>query len=290
MKKLFLIGIGFALAVAVFGVAGFAYAQTQYPPEPQTTDGPEFPYGRAGWSRGSRGGTMDGQSAFMSSGMMSFAPTEGEEGPLHDYVFPAMAEAFGLTDEQIEAFEIARETMQSIRADLSQDEIRAAMQQAFTTAIENALADDAITEEQAAQWLERLDQMGDRAPGMIMPGNDILDRRSKAGSYMQGVSTGFRLSRQMMLNHEYMDAAIADALDISVEELDELRSADGFSWQTYAAEQGLSDEEISAMRTEIFTNAVSAALEEGSITQEQADWVLERLENLEASDGWFGRP
>ncbi len=290
MKKLFLIGIGFVLAVAVFGVAGFAYAQTQYPPEPPDPDGPEFPYGRGGWSRRSRGATMDRQSAFMSSGMMGFAPAEGQEGPLHDYVFPAMAEAFGLTDEQIEAFEIARETMQSIRADLSQDEIRAATQQAFTAAIENALADGAITEEQAEQWLGRLDQMGDRAPGMRMPGNDILDRRSKAGSYRHGFITGFRLSRQMMLNHEYMDAAIADALDISVEELDELRAADDFSWQTYAAEQGLSDEEISAMRTEIFTNAVSAALEDGSITQEQADWVLERLENLEASGGWFGRP
>ncbi len=35
MKKLVLIGLGFVLAVAVFGVAGFAYAQTQEPPEPQ---------------------------------------------------------------------------------------------------------------------------------------------------------------------------------------------------------------------------------------------------------------
>ena len=62
MKKLFLIGLGFVLAVAVFGVAGFAYAQTQEPPEDPGSASPEFPYGRGGWSRGARGGMM-GQGA-----------------------------------------------------------------------------------------------------------------------------------------------------------------------------------------------------------------------------------
>jgi hypothetical protein len=94
----------------------------------------------------------------------------------------------------------------------------------------------------------------------------------------------------MTLNHEYLDAAIADELGVSVEELQALRSEDGFNLRKYAEEQGLSDEALAALRTEIFTNAVSLALEDEAISPEQAEWLLERLEGLEARGGWFGRP
>jgi hypothetical protein len=277
MKKLLLIGIGFVLAIAVFGVAGFALAQTQEPPETETAEGPEFPYGRGGWSRGSHGGMMGGPMGFAPGGMMDFGLDEGETGLLHDYLWPAVAEAFGLTEEQIEAFEIVRDTIQGIREDLTQEEIFEAMKQAKTTAIENALADGAITEEQAEQWLERLEQMEGFAPG-------------KAGDFRRGFSRGVQVGRQMMINHEYMEAAIAEALDISVEEFQELRTEEGFNLKTYADEQGLTDEEFNALHIEILTNAVNAALEDGAITQEQADGILERLENAEGRGVWFGRP
>lgn len=283
MKKLLLIGVGFALAIAVFGVGGFAYAQTQEPPEPQSVDGSEFPFDRGGRSRGSRSGIQGGGPDVASDGMMGLDLDEGETGPLHEYLWSAIAEAFELSDAQTEAFEIVRETMQGIRADLSQEEIRAVMQQAMTTAIENALADGAITEDQAEQWLERVDQM-QGLPGMPFGG------RGRSRDFRQGFSTGVNFGRQMMLNHEYLDAAIVKALDISAEELEELRAEEGFSWQAYAEELGLSDEEIATLRAEIFTNAVNAALEDNAITQEQADWVLERLENFEGRGQWFGQP
>jgi len=275
MKKLFLIAIGFTLAVAVFGVAGFAYAQIQEPPEAQTSEGAEFPYGRAGWSRGSNGGVMS--SNF----------DEDESGPLHDYILPAIAEAFGLTEAQIEAFEIARQTVQEIRSTLTPEEIRAAMQQAFRTAIENALSDGAITEEQAENWLERLEGMGDRIPGVFLPNWNALGRMQ---GYRQGFTTGFRFSRQMMLNHEYLDAAIVDELGISMEELQEMKADQGFNLKEYAEEQGLSEDEFTALRIEIFTKAINAALKDGVITQEQADWILERMDALESRGGWFGQP
>lgn len=147
------------------------------------------------------------------------------------------------------------------------------MKEAMTAAIESALADGAITEDQAAQWLERLEQSDGRPPKMPFGG------RGKDGDYRQGFANGVRFGRQMMINHEYVDAAIADALEISVDELQELRTEDGFSWRAYAEEQGLSEEEILTLHTEILTNAVNAALEDGAITQEQADQILERLEN-----------
>ena len=284
MKKLFLIGFGFVLAVAVFGVAGFAYAQTQEPPEPQSAESPEFPFGRGGWSRSSRDGMQGGQPGMAPGGMMGFGLDAGEQGPLHEYLWPAIVDAFGLTDEQATAFEIVRETMQGIRSDFSQEETHDAMKQATTTAIENALADGAITEEQAERWLERLEQSEGIAPKM--PGGG----RSRADSYRQGFSKGVKFGRQMIINHEYLDAAIADALDISVEELEALRTEEGFHWKVYAEEQGLSEDEIVAMHTEIVTNAVNAALEDGAITQEQADQILERLENFEFGPPPSGRP
>lgn len=283
MKKLFLIGIGFALAVVVFGVAGFVYAQVQDPPVDPVTEGTEFPYGRGGGSRGARGGMMGRGGDLIPGGMMGFGLEEGETGPLHDYLWPAIANAFGLTDEQVEAFEIARETLQGIRADLSQEEIRDAMRQAMTTAIENALADGAITEEQAEQWLEHLEQM-QGIPGTPFGG------RIRPGSFRQGFMKGLNFGRQMVLNHEYMDAALAEALDISVEELAEMRAEGGFNLKDYAEEMGLSDEEVVALHAEIFTNAINAALEDGAITQEQADLLLQRLENFQDRGDWFVQP
>ena len=274
MKKLLLIGVGFALAVVIFGVAGFAYAQVQEPPETPATEGAEFPYGRANQGRGSRGGMMSGKGDFSPGAMLGFDLNEGETGPLHDYLWPAVAEAFNLTDEQIEAFEIVRETVQGIRADLSQEEIQAAMKQAMTTAIENALADGAITEEQAEQWLERLDQM-QGIPGMP------FDVRGRSESFRRGFSRGVNLGRRMVLDHEYLDAAIAQAFDLSAEELEELRAEGGFNWKTYAVDLGYSDEEIVTLHDEIITNAVNAALEDEAITQEQADFLLQRLESQE---------
>ena len=284
MKKLLLIGIGFVLAVAVFGVAGFAYAQTEQPPEPQTAGEAKFPYDRAGWSRASRGARMGGPMGFAPGGMMGFGLDEGQAGPLHDYLWPALAEAFDLTDEQIEAFDIARQTIQGIREDLTAEEIQTTMQAAMTAAIENALADGRITQEQADAWLEHMEQMEGLAPRMPFGG------RGKAGSSMRGFSKGVQFGRQMMLDHEYLDAAIADALDISVEELADMKAGQGFNLKAYADQQGLSQEELYALHSEIFSNAVNMALEDGAITQEQAELILERLENLEARGGRFDQP
>jgi hypothetical protein len=92
------------------GIAGFSYAQTQDPPETPSVGEPEFPYGRGGLGRGSRGG------------MMGFGSVEGEERLLHDYLWPALVEAFGLTSEQAQAFETAHKTVHVLRSDLTPEE------------------------------------------------------------------------------------------------------------------------------------------------------------------------
>ena len=246
MKKILFIGIGFALAIAVFAGAGLAYAQTQNPPPPGAP--------------------------------MGMPPAPAGDDPLGDYMIPAMAEIFGLTEEQTAALQLSRETMESLQAEMSPEEMQAAMQQVFTLAVENALADGVITQEQADQMLARAQRQGARLPGMTPP-NPRTDPRSRAAeAYKQAFEAGKRIGRQEAILRPYVEAAIADYLNVSVEELQQMRE-DGLTWQSYAEEQGLSDEEIRDLRVELFTTAINNAVADGTITQEQADRMLEHLQN-----------
>jgi hypothetical protein len=268
MKKLLLILAGVILAVGVLGAAGYAFAQTGDTPEVETTNKGEngdFP-GIAG----KRGGRWFG--------------FDRGEGLLSDYMFPEMARIFGLSDDQVAAFEKVKETMQGIKDAYTFDEIREMMKEAFTSAIDAAVADDAITQEEADQMLERMEQLGERdsSPfgGRGMRGNGKfpgfnLENRGMRGEFPR---SGFAGRGEGILG-EYMQAALADALDLSVEELQALKSEGGFNLADYAVDQGMTVEELQDMMQGVYTNAINAALEDEAITQDQADRMLELLEN-----------
>jgi hypothetical protein len=188
----------------------------------------------------------------------------GGEGVLHEYMFPEMAKAFSLSDDQVDAFQEIKETIQGIKENNTVEEIREMMRDAFTSAIDAALADDAITPEKADQMLERMEQMG---------------QRNFADFYGRGIHGGTPLEgREGGILQKYMEAALADALGVSVGELQAMKE-DGLNLKEYAEEQGLTDEELRDLMVEVNTNAINAALEDGAITQEQADWMLDALEN-----------
>jgi len=209
--------------------------------------------------------------------MMDFELAEEERNPLRDYLWPAVAEAFGLSDEQIEAFELVREVRQDMKESFTREKFRNTMRQAKITAIKNAVVDGAISEQQADYWLERLELM-ENAPG-------------KSGNIRQGYSREVIFGCQMMIYREYLDAAIAEALDISLDELVELRSEGAFSLQVYAKNSlDLIEERVRALQMEIFTVAVDAALEDAAITQVQADWLMAHLGNLVGGSRWLGQP
>ena len=77
---------------------------------------------------------------------------------------------------------------------------------------------------------------------------------------------------------EYMDAALADALGIKLDELEELKE-EGFNLREYAEENEISPEELAELMVEVQTNAINAALADGAITQEQAEHMLSMVEN-----------
>jgi hypothetical protein len=75
--------------------------------------------------------------------------------------------------------------------------------------------------------------------------------------------------------HDYMVAAFAEKLGVSVEVLEE-RLANGEHVGTIAFEQGLTVEEFQALMVDVRAQAVDQAVADGVLTQEQADWMKAR--------------
>ena len=155
-KKLLLVLTGFVLAAVVFSVAGFAYAQTQNPPDADSV----CPFCDADEGFTGRGGMMRGGNWGGRGGMMNFA-ADGEYGPMHDSMMAAFAEAFGLTADEVEARHDAGETMWQIAESqgYSLEDFNALMLSARSTALEQAVADGLVTQEQADWMQSRWDAM-----------------------------------------------------------------------------------------------------------------------------------
>ena len=156
MKKILIVGVVLAVMAATLGAVGIAYAQTQTPPTPDSVYGQGMMGGR-----GAHGGMMGGLGVSRSA-------QTGEYGPLHDYIFTAMAEAFGLTPEALQAAHDAGQTMWDIAQEqgLTQEQFAEMMLNARTQAFDQAVADGVITQEQADWMLSRMGQMWQNGGGL----------------------------------------------------------------------------------------------------------------------------
>jgi len=79
--------------------------------------------------------------------------------------------------------------------------------------------------------------------------------------------------------HETMQAAIAEALGTTVEALDAAYE-DGKSPWDIAQEQGLTEEEFSALIFDAHQAGLEQAVADGDLTQEQADWMQSRWDEM----------
>jgi len=79
--------------------------------------------------------------------------------------------------------------------------------------------------------------------------------------------------------YEAMQTAIAEALGLTVEELDVARDEGKTPWDI-AEEQGLSEDEFSTLMFDARNTALEQAVADGSITQEQADWIQSRWDDM----------
>lgn len=75
--------------------------------------------------------------------------------------------------------------------------------------------------------------------------------------------------------HTYMVTAFAEKLDLTVEDVN-ARIAAGERLYDIALAEGIAAEDFPALMTEIRSTALNAAVADGVITQEQADWMLSR--------------
>ncbi len=188
MKKLWIIGTLAALALIVFGVVGYAYAQSQNPSSPNGAPG----YGCGMFGNGSGQQDNGGRAGrgMMGNGMMGNRSNnqgdtgcpmaDGDEagtqeyGPLHDYMFKEFAQALGITPAELETRRQAGDTLWSIAQEkgLTTEQFQEMMTTARTNAANQAVADGVITQAQADFMLQHMDSMMDNGfgPG-FGPGN-----------------------------------------------------------------------------------------------------------------------
>lgn len=76
--------------------------------------------------------------------------------------------------------------------------------------------------------------------------------------------------------HDYMEEAWAKALNLTEEEL-EKRLSDGETMLQIARSQGFSEEQLTELFNQAHSEAMQKAVEAGVLSQEQADWMLNRM-------------
>lgn len=92
------------------------------------------------------------------------------------------------------------------------------------------------------------------------------------GGMMGGYAAGVDQDGPM---HDEMIAVYAEKLGISVDDLN-ARLADGETMAQIATDKGLTTEQFRALMNEAHTAAIAAAVKNGDLTQEQADWMNQR--------------
>ncbi len=115
--------------------------------------------------------------------------------------------------------------------------------------------------------------------GAGMGGNGGNGGNGRGGS--NGTGTGVPLEMNINLDgaiDDIMAQMIADALGISVEEL-QAREAAGETLVEIGVSLGFDADEVIAIHDQARADALAEAVASGLITQEQADWLLSRLDN-----------
>ena len=82
---------------------------------------------------------------------------------------------------------------------------------------------------------------------------------------------------------EYMPYALASEFGLTLEELDALHK-EGITLREYAQEEGLSSEEFQNKMISARQTALQEAVADGVLSQEQADWMLNRMNNFGAEN------
>ena len=214
--------------------------------------------------------------AYAEDGIPPFRPLgrggpDGDPGPLHELFISEMADALGMTVDDIQSRLESGDKMSGVAAEAGYegDAFITLMSEVNDAVIDEALAQELISEEQAERMRERGGKFGQGGRG-------------------PGGSKGGRGDGQLS---EYLHPAIAEALGITVEDF-EARVEAGERLKDIAEDLGIADEDLREMMESAHEAALDQALKDGAITQEQYDQAQERRENRpegqEGKGGKFG--
>ena len=182
MKKTLVVVALVAAVLVSLGIAGYAYAQSEVPPVPENPNyvGPMGGRGRFNGQALMDGNTytqselmqerlahrMEMQSEYAGNGFGMMGAADGNS-IMHDTMIAVFADALGMTPEELVARHDAGETLWDIATaqGLSVEEIQDLMTSARSTALEQAVADGTITQEQADWMLDHMGQGGANGTG-----------------------------------------------------------------------------------------------------------------------------
>lgn len=86
---------------------------------------------------------------------------------------------------------------------------------------------------------------------------------------------------------DVMHAAVAEALGMTVEELNAAMAQGTMMWQL-AEERGVAFEDVIAAKQAARVGTLTQLVEDGVITQEQADWMGSRMQSRLQGNGGYG--
>ncbi len=79
--------------------------------------------------------------------------------------------------------------------------------------------------------------------------------------------------------HDYVEQALAAKLDLTEKQVEDQLSA-GKAMYQIALDNGIKQEDLANFMNEVHKDAFARAVKDGVITQERADWMLQRMQNM----------
>jgi hypothetical protein len=79
--------------------------------------------------------------------------------------------------------------------------------------------------------------------------------------------------------HDYVEQALAAKLDLTEQQVEEQLAA-GKPMYQIALDNGIKQEDLANFMNEVHKDAFTKAVKDGVVTQEQADWMLQRMQYM----------
>jgi len=197
------------------------------------------------------------ESPFWNEGM----PRGERPGNRSEFV----ADFLGMTVEELQAAHEEGKTIADLLEEkgISQEDFQAAIKADRVKSLNQAVADGKLTQEQADNILQNMEE---RAAEGFPPQFE--------GRPMNGA----RPAMDRQADGEGRFSIFTDLLGMSIDEIKEALQDGGQTIKDLLAGKGISDEDVQSAMQEAQQKRLQQAVEEGTLTQEQADEMLNRMQ------------